>query len=83
MYMITWHCYRICNHIDTLYHSVPGKCPYTSFQEVNVAASIQTYGNYVLGKCQNRDVCLLRTVKAASADDCAEAWKMLVFSSYH
>ena len=26
---------------------------------------------------------MLRTVKVASADDCAEAYKTLVFSSYH
>ena len=38
------------------YHSVPGKCPppgkrpCTSFQGVNIAASIQMYGNYVPGK---------------------------------
>ena len=28
-------------------------------------------------------VCVLRTVKAASADNCAEACKKLVFSSHH
>ena len=39
------------------YRSVPGKRPLlgkrpcTSFQGVNVAATIQTYGNYVPGKC--------------------------------
>ena len=50
------------------YCSVPGKCPLpskrpcTSFQVVNVAASIQTYGSYVPGISahagQNHDVCL-------------------------
>ena len=30
---------------------LPGKRPCTSFQGVNVAASIQTYGNYVPVKC--------------------------------
>ena len=29
------------------YRSVPGKCPCTAFQGVNVTASIQTYGNYI------------------------------------
>ena len=27
----------------TIYHSVPGKCPCTSFQGATVATSIQTY----------------------------------------
>ena len=30
---------------------LPGKRPCTSFQGVNVAASMQTYGSYVPGKC--------------------------------
>ena len=40
----------------TIYRSVPGKCPLpgkrpcTTFQGVNVAASIQTYGRYIPGK---------------------------------
>ena len=48
--------YQLC-----MYRSVPGKRPCTSFKGVNVAASIQTYGNYVPGKRPhgpNCDVCL-------------------------
>ena len=86
--MITWHCFRICNHINyTVVSQVSTHVP-RSFQGVNVAASIQTYGNYVPGKrpCGPKSwyVCLLRTVKAASADDCAEACNLkclYVFSS--
>ena len=41
---------------DVCYHSILGKCPlpdkhsFTSFQGVNVAASIQTYGSYIPDK---------------------------------
>ena len=44
------------NSAKTMYRSVPGKhplpakCPRISFQGVNVAASIQMYGRYILGK---------------------------------
>ena len=31
---------------------LPGKCPCTEFQWVSVAASIQMYGSYILGKYQ-------------------------------
>ena len=45
------------------YHSVPGKRPCSTFQGVNVTASIKTYENYILGKVsahvgQNRELCL-------------------------
>ena len=33
------------------YRSIPGKRPCSAFQGVNVTASIQTYGNYIPGKC--------------------------------
>ena len=48
---------RLIYIITGIYCSIPGKRPLlgkrpcTEFQGVNVAASIQMYGNYILGKC--------------------------------
>ena len=59
-----------------VYRSVPGKCPLpgkrpcTSFQGVNVAASIQTYGNYVPGKhpCGPKSRCMFKRPWALTRD---------------
>ena len=48
---------------------LPGKHPCTSFQGVNVAASIQTYGNYVPGKrpwALTRDTTVFAKYESAS-----------------
>ena len=51
-------------------HSRPGKRPCTSFQGVNVAASIQTYGNYVPGKhpCGPKSRCMFKRPWALTRD---------------
>ena len=36
--------------IKLLHHNVPGKRPCTTFQGATVAASMQTYGIFILGK---------------------------------
>ena len=46
-------------------HPLPDKHPCTSFQGVNVAASIQMYGNYVPGK---RPWALTRDIKVTLSD---------------
>ena len=60
----------VCGCKTANYRSVPGKRPCTSFQGVNVAASIQTYGNYVPGKhpCGTKSRCMLKCPWALTRD---------------
>ena len=52
------------------YRSVPGKRPCTSFQGINVAASIQMYGNNVPGKrpCGPKSWCMFKCPWALNQD---------------
>ena len=51
-YMYSFYVYcTVCSYCTLItYCSIPGKRPCTAFQGVNVAASIQTYGSYILDK---------------------------------
>ena len=64
--------------------SVPGKRPCTSFQEVNVAASIQMYGNYVPCMWAKIAVCVLAPMGAYPGHYCkAKSQKSILANNYH